>query len=51
METDESRMGHAVRSKPKAAVSPPTHLLKAVVKLHESGAACHSPLSLVKGVS
>uniref|UniRef100_A0AAQ5Y7R3 non-specific serine/threonine protein kinase n=1 Tax=Amphiprion ocellaris TaxID=80972 RepID=A0AAQ5Y7R3_AMPOC len=28
LEIDESRIGHDVHSKPKAAVSPPTHLLK-----------------------
>lgn len=49
LETDESRIGHAVHSKPKAAVSPPTHLLKAILKLHESGTACHFPLSLGGG--
>ncbi len=49
LETDESRIGHAVHSKPKAAASPPTHLLKAILKLHESGTACHFPLSLGGG--
>lgn len=49
LETDESRIGHTVRSKPKAAVPPPTHLLKAILKLHESGTACHFPLSLTGG--
>lgn len=49
LETDESRIGHAVHSKPKAAVPPPTHLLKAILKLHESGTACHFPLSLGGG--
>lgn len=44
-EMDESRIGHGVRFTPKAAVSPPTHLLKAILKLHESGTACHFPLS------
>lgn len=43
---DESRIGHGVQSKPKAAVSPPTHLLKAILKLHESGTACHFPCLL-----
>lgn len=41
LETDESRIGHAVHSKPKAAVSPPTHFLKAILKLQESGTARH----------
>lgn len=49
LEIDESRIGHGVHSKPKAAVSPPTHLLKAILKLHESGTACHFPLSLGRG--
>lgn len=46
---DESRIGHGVQSKPKAAVSPPTHLLKAILKLHESGTACHFPCLLGGG--
>lgn len=49
LETDESRIGHAVHFKPKAAVSPPTHLLKAIFKLHKSGTARHFPLSLGGG--
>lgn len=49
LETDESRIGHAVQSKPKAAVSPPTHFLKAIFKLQKSGIARHFPLSLGRG--
>lgn len=40
-------MGHGVDLIPKAAVLPPTHLLKAILKLHESGTACH--FSLISG--
>lgn len=35
LETDETRIGHAVQSKPKAAVLPPTHFLKDIFKLQE----------------
>lgn len=49
LETDESRIGHAVHSKPKAAVSPPTHFLKAILKLQESGTAHHFRSSLGGG--
>lgn len=44
LDIDESWIGHGVHFKPKAAVSPPTHNLKAILKLHESGNACHFPL-------
>lgn len=44
LDIDESWVGHGVHFKPKAAVSPPTHNLKAILKLHESGNACHFPL-------
>lgn len=48
LEADESWISHAVHYKPKAAVSPPTLLLKAILKWRERGMACRFCLFLLE---